>query len=134
MPVRWSRCSAPTTTTTPAQYEAGCTQSPSYGDLTSPNAQPGVCVTYQAQVLQYDQNTGKNEMLVFISNDGSGLWSDEVELKLPDSVAAQGIVQNDVIQFWGTTAGEDTYKTQAGGSATDPVIKVAFATLISSGG
>jgi len=126
-----------TTTTsppqTPAQIEATCTASPSYGDLTSPNAQSGVCVTYQAQIFQYDSNTGKNEMLVDVTNDGYGDWSNTVELQIPDSIAAMNFVQNDVIQFWGPTAGSDTYSTSIGGSNTVPVVHVEYATLISTG-
>jgi len=123
----------PTTTTTqsPAQYEAGCTGSPPYGQLTSPNAPSGTCVTYQANVFQYDTNTGKNDMLVYVTNSGYGLWTNIVELKLPSSVAGQGFIQDDVIQFWGPTAGTETYSTNAGGHNTVPVINVAYAKLIS---
>jgi hypothetical protein len=124
-----------TTTTTPpespGQYEAACT-SPTYGALSSPNAQTGVCVTYQAQVFQYDSNTGANEMLVYVTNDGYGDWSDLVELILPQSVASQNFIENDVIQFWGPTTTPDTYTTENNGTNTIPAVNVKYATLITA--
>jgi len=119
-----------TTTTSPSQFEASCTNSPAYGALSSPNAQIGVCVTYQAQVFQYDSRTGTTEMLVDVTNDGYGVYTDTVELQLPQSVVSQNFIQNDVIQFWGTTAAADTYQTASGGSNTVPVVDVMYATLI----
>lgn len=128
-----------TTTTTappesPAQYEAACTAAPAYGQLTSPNAQTGLCVTFEAQVFQYDSRTGTTEMLVDVTNDGFGLWTDAVELKLPQSVVSQNFIQNDVLRFWGTTAAADTYQTASGGSNTVPVVDVKYATLVSAAG
>lgn len=125
---------APTTTTSPAQYEASCTGSPSYGQLDSPNAPNGQCVTYQAKVFQYDTTTGANVMLVDVTNDGYGLWTDVVQLNIPDSVASENLVENDIIQIWGTTDGSNSYQTRAGGSNTVPVVDVQYATLVSSGG
>jgi hypothetical protein len=121
-----------TTTTSPAQYEAACTNAPTYGALASPNAQTGTCVTFEAQIFQYDTRTGTTEMLVDVTNDGYGLWTDTVELQLPQSVVSQNFIENDVIRFWGTTAAADTYQTASGGSNTVPVVDVKYATLVST--
>ncbi|MGH9044105.1 MAG: hypothetical protein ACRDVP_04585 [Acidimicrobiales bacterium] len=115
----------------PPQYEAMCTASPNYGTLSSPNTLPGACVTYQAQVFQYDANTGANSMLVYVTNDGDGFWSNLVQLLLPPSAAAQNFVENDIIQFWGPTGTPDTYDTSIGGSNTVPSVNVQFANLVS---
>jgi len=117
---------------TPAQYEASCTNSPAYGALSSPNAAQGTCVNYQAQVFQYDSNTGSTEMLVDVTNDGYGFWSNVVELQLPPSAVAQNFIENDVIQFWGITTGTDTYTTKIGGTDTVPVVDVKYATLVTA--
>jgi hypothetical protein len=133
-----STTTASTTTTTtvppesPAQYEAACTNTPVYGQLTSPTAQTGLCVTYQAEVFQYDTNTGPTEMLVDVTNDGYGLWTDVVELLLPQSAVSQNLIQNDVIQFWGTTTTPDTYQTESGGTNTVPAVAVKYVTLVSA--
>jgi hypothetical protein len=126
-----------TTTTTappesPAQYEAACTNSPTYGALASPNAQIGVCVTSEAQVFQYDANTGTMEMLVDVTNDGYGDWSDLVKLTLPASVVSQNFIENDVIRFWGPTAAPYTYQTESSGSNTIPAVNVKYAVLVSA--
>lgn len=121
-----------TTTTSPGQYEAACTNSPEYGALTSPNAQTGVCVTYEAQVFQYDANTGTTEMLVEVTNDGYGVWQDLVELTLPQSVVSQNFIENDVIRFWGVTTTPDTYTTENNGTNTIPAVNVKYATLVSA--
>ena len=81
-------------------------------------------------MFQYDSRTGTTEMLVDVTNDGYGVYTDTVELQLPQSVVSQNFIQNDVIQFWGTTAAADTYQTASGGSNTVPVVDVMYATLI----
>jgi hypothetical protein len=133
--VKAAEVPATTTTTTPpespAQYEAAC-PSPTYGALSSPNAQQGMCVTYQAQIFQYDSNTGTTTMLVDVSNDGYGDWSDLVQLILPQSVVAQNFIENDVIQFWGPTTTPDTYTTENNGTNTIPAVDVKYATLITA--
>ena len=94
----------------------------------------GTCVTGQAQIFQFDSNTGPSAMLVEVTNDGYGLWSDNVELLLPNAAAGQSLVQNDVVQFWGTITAPDTYTTQSGGTDTIPAINVEYITLVSSAG
>jgi hypothetical protein len=128
--------SPPTTTTvpqeSPGQYEAACTAAPPYGALASPTAQTGVCVTYQAQVFQYDANTGTTEMLVYVTNDGDSIWQDLVKLSLPQSVVSQDFIENDVIQFWGATAAPYSYTTEQNGTNTIPAVNVKYATLVSA--
>lgn len=104
-----------------------------YGEMVSPNAAQGTCLTGQAHVFQYDSNTGATTMLIDVTNDGYGFWSDAVELRLPNAAAGQGIVQNDIIQYWGPLSGTDTYSTKIGGSNTVPVINAMYVTLVSSG-
>ena len=106
----------------------------SYGQLSSPNVVLGTCVTSQAQIFQFDSITGPSAMLVAVTNDGYGLWSDHVELLLHNAAAGQSLVENDVVQFWGTIASPDTYTTQQGGTDTIPAIKVKYITLISAAG
>ena len=117
---------------TPAQYKAGCTTSMSYGQLSSPNVVQGTCVTGQAQIFQYDSNTGPSMMLVDVTNSGYGYWSDHVELLLPNATVGQSLIENDVVQFWGQITAPDTYTTESGGTDTIPAINVQYVTLVSS--
>lgn len=77
----------PTTTTTmsAAQYQASCTTTMTFGQLSSPNAPQGTCITGQAQVFQFDSNTGPTSMLIDVTNDGCGDWYNVVELQLPNA-------------------------------------------------
>jgi len=72
-------------------------------------------------------------MLVDVTNDNYGFWSDVVELQLPNAAAGQSLVDNDVIQYWGPLSGTDSYTTTLGGTNTVPVIAAKYVTLVSSG-
>ena len=124
----------PTTTTTLSQaaYEASCTNQMTYGQLVSPNVTQGICITGQAQIFQYDSVTGSSDMLVDVTNDGYGLWTDIVELQLPATGLPPGLVENDVIQFWGPISGTNSYTTTGGGNNTVPVVDAQDVTLVSA--
>ncbi len=119
------------TTLSPAQFEATCTTTMTFGQMSSPDAPQGTCITGQAQVFQFDSNTGPTSMLIDVTNDGYGFWSDAVELELPSAAVGEGIVENDVIEYWGTLSGTDTYQTTAGGTNTVPVIHAAYVDVVS---
>jgi hypothetical protein len=121
-----------TTTTSPQAYKAACPTMPYAQLVKDPDAIKGQCVTYQGQVFQYDSNTGLQDMLVAVDNDGYGDYSDNVEVKLPTAAMGNGIYENDIVQFWGPITGTDTYQAQNNDEITVPVVKAEYLTLISS--
>lgn len=117
---------------TQAQYEAQCTASPGYSKLSNKKTANGTCVTYQAEVFQYDVRTGFAVMLAAVTEHSAGHWGNIVDLQLPVSVVSQKFVEGDVIRFWGVTAGTHTYRTVAHTHKTVPVVNVAYASFVQS--
>ena len=97
-----------------------------------PTGLAGQCITYQAQVFQYDSWTGLTTMLVNVTNP-YGYWEDTVQVDLPSASLGANIVQNDIVQFWGPVIGASTYDTATGGSNTVPEVQARYLTLTSSG-
>ena len=95
---------------------------PSYGVLVK--GQYGTCVHYTAQVYQFDTVTGNKGLLVAITNDGFGVWTDLVWLNLASASLGTTITDNDVVYLVGRLEGTYTYTTQLGGTNTVPVIDV----------
>ena len=125
----------PTTTTTslPADvYKAACQTMPYANFVKDPASMAGQCITYQAQVFQYDSRTGLTTMLVDVTNN-DGYWADTVQVDLPSASLGANVVQNDIVQFWGPIVGASTYDTATGGSNTVPEVQAQYLTLISSG-
>lgn len=113
-------------------YKASCTLHPAYRRLAGGTALRGRCVRYKAQVFQYNRTTGRQRMLVDVTNTGHGIWDTVVEVELPAAVGGRAIYQDDVVEFWGTVAGTAKAKTQFGGAMTVPVVQARYLTLISS--
>jgi hypothetical protein len=83
-------------------------------------------------VFQYDTNTGLSSMLVDVNNEGYGVWDGTVKLNLANNRLGNNVYQQDIVEFWGTVQGSDTYTTEIGGTNTVPVIEVQYMTLVSS--
>ena len=106
-----------------------------YNELVrDPSAIAGTRITYEAQVFQYDTNTGLKSMLVYVDNLGGGVWDGLVWVKLPSSAIAHDVYQQDIVRFWGAVSGSYTYTTQAGGTDTVPTVSVRYISLVSSAG
>lgn len=119
-----------TRTQSEAAYKATA-QNMSYPQLVKdPSSLQGTVLSYKAQVFQYDSRTTTSHMIVSVTDDGYGFWSDNVFLDLNPSIAAS-ITQKDVIQFWGSVVGAYSYQTAMGGQNTVPEIKVMYMNLIS---
>ena len=115
-----------------ATYEARATTM-SYAALTKdPAALKGRVVTFHAQVFQYDTNTGTKHFLASVTNDGYGVWTDNVWADVNPEVAAH-VCDNTVIQFWGSVVGAYTYTTTNNGNATVPEIRIKYLTVLSHG-
>ena len=83
----------------------------------------GTCVHYAAQVFQFDSVTGTKSMLVYITNDGDGVWDDLVWVNLSSASLGSSIYENDIVYLVGRLDGTYTY-TSTLSTNTVPVIDV----------
>lgn len=93
----------------------------------------GTCVHYTAQVFQFDTVTGPKAMLVAITNEGYGVWTDLVWVNLATTSLGRAIYENDIVYLVGRLDGTTTYTTSLGGTNTVPVIDVTQLRRANSG-
>jgi hypothetical protein len=95
-----------------------------------PASLKGTCVSYEAQVFQFDSNTGPTQMLVAITNEGLGIWDNVVEVELAKASVGADVYENDIIRFVGRIAGFDDYTTSLGGTNTVPAVDATQIELV----
>lgn len=94
-----------------------------------PNALIGETVNYRGQVFQYDSVTSTAAMLVSVTDEDFGFWTDNVLVTLDPALGAN-IDNDDIIDVWGTVTGAQTYETAIGGSNTVPTVDARYMTLV----
>ncbi len=94
-----------------------------------PNALIGETVNYRAEVFQYDSVTSTAAMLVSVTDEDFGFWTDNVLVTLDPALGAN-IDNDDIIDIWGTVTGAQTYETAIGGSNTVPTVDARYMTLV----
>jgi hypothetical protein len=107
-----------------AEYEATATTIP-YADLLKDSGPyVGRVVSFRGQVLQIQQD-GNNGgiMLLSVTDDGYGVWTDNVWVDYDHSTPAN---ENDIITVYGTVTGTKSYDTQAGGSTYVPEMHARY--------
>jgi multidrug efflux pump subunit AcrA (membrane-fusion protein) len=108
-----------------AQAEAdfkGSATSISYGALLKDSSPfVGKHVSFRGQILQIQQD-GSNGgiMLLSVTDQGYGLWTDNVWVDYNNSTSAN---ENDVITVYGTITGTKSYDTQNGGNTYVPQMR-----------
>lgn len=110
---------------TPKDIWATCTSSdpiPAYAALVK--GMHGTCVHTTAQVFQFDTVTGNTHMLVYITNEGSGIWDNLVWVTLAKASLGTSIYQNNVVYLVGRLDGTYTYTTNLMGTNTVPALDV----------
>lgn len=106
-------------------------QSIPYDELKKdPDARSGSVVTYKGEVFQYDSRTTTASMIISVTSEGYGFWSDEMHLLLNPALGAN-VDEKDIIQVWGRVTGSYTYETAMGGSNTVPQVLIEYLTVIS---
>jgi hypothetical protein len=84
----------------------------------------GEIVTYTGQIFQIHEEGGEGGwMLVSVTNDGYGFWSDEVYVSFAGHV--QG-AEKDTVTFWGKVTGTKEYETKIGGNNEVPEIEAKY--------
>lgn len=82
----------------------------------------GEKVVYTGQIFQIQEEFGSAVILLSVTDEGYGFWTDEIWVDAPEVDA----VEEDVITVYGTVAGGEEYETQIGGSNFVPKVKAKY--------
>ncbi len=110
---------------TPTNIWAPCTSSepiPPYAALVK--GMHSTCVHTTAQVFQFDTNTGNTHMLIEITNQGAGFWTNLVWVTLAKASLGTSIYQKNIVYLVGRLNGTYSYTTSLGGTNTVPAVAV----------
>jgi hypothetical protein len=116
-----------TRTLSPRAYKASAAAIPYNQLVKDPAALAGRVVTYTGQVFQYDTNTTTSNMILAVTDDGYGYWSNNVWLDV-DPATTANVCKDTVVRFWGTVVGAYSYTTTSNGTLTIPEIHVQYIT------
>jgi hypothetical protein len=114
----------------PTAYKGSAASIPYNQLIKDPASMTGRVVSYTGQVFQYDSATTTSHLIVSVSNQGYGYWTDNMWIDL-DPATGANVYKDTVIQFWGTVSGAYTYETTSNGHLTIPEIDVRYITVIS---
>jgi|GEM_PF-2954949 len=90
--------------------------------IKNPSRYIGEPVVYTGQIFQIQEGYGENFMLLSVTDEGYGFWTDEVWVDGAHTNAAE----EDIITVYGTVTGAESYETQIGGSNFVPRIKAKY--------
>src|SRR6202035_1212453 len=79
-------------------------------------------VSLDGEVFQYDTKTGRNELLLSVTNGGYGFWSDNVLVDLPDSSVADNVFNKTLVHVVAVVRGTYTYKNALNADVTVPEV------------
>jgi hypothetical protein len=133
-----SPTSTPAPTATPTSAPDGASYKASAAAISypllskDPAALAGTVVTYEAQVFQYDTATTTSHFIASVTDDGYGVWTDNVWVDVQPSIAQQ-VCTGTILTFWGVVVGPHTYTTTLNGSVTIPEINVKYISVVSNG-
>ena len=91
--------------------------------IKDPESYAGQKVAYQGQIFQIQQSGGAGVMLLSVTDEGYGLWTDEIWVNYHQSVKS---AKDDIITVYGTVTGTKTYDTQIGGTRYVPQIDAKY--------
>lgn len=95
-----------------------------YGQLIkNPSAYKGEKVVYTGQVLQIQEEGGFGFMLLSVTDEGYGFWTNNIWVEFEQRT---GIAEEDIITVYGTIIGSEEYETQAGGSTYVPKMRAKY--------
>jgi hypothetical protein len=81
-------------------------------------------ILLEGQILQIQQDdSGGGIMLLSVTDEGDGIWTDNVWIDYSTSVP---YVENDIINVCGTVTGTKTYTTQEGGQTYVPEVRAKY--------
>jgi len=91
--------------------------------IKNPNAYKGEKVVYTGQVFQIQEEGGFGVMLLSVTDEGYGFWTDNIWVEFDEPTEA---AEEDIVTVYGTIAGSEEYETQIGGSTYVPRMKAKY--------
>ena len=91
--------------------------------IKSPSSYIGDKVVYTGQIFQIQEGYGHGFMMLSVTNEGYGFWTDEIWVDYSGHIQS---AENDQVTVYGTVQGAKTYSTQIGGRRTLPRIKMQY--------
>lgn len=91
--------------------------------IKNPEAYTGEKVVYTGQILQIQEEAGFGFMLLSVTDEGYGFWTDNIWV---DFFQPIGAAEEDVITVYGKLTGSEEYETQIGGSTYVPKMNAKY--------
>lgn len=83
----------------------------------------GQKVAYHGQIFQIQESGGQGVMLLSVTDEGYGFWTDHIWVNYNHHVNG---AENDMVTVYGTVVGTRSYDTQAGGTTYVPEIDAKY--------
>lgn len=83
----------------------------------------GTKVKYTGQIFQIQEDYGSTVILLAVTDEGYGLWTDNVWVNYPGEISS---AEEDIITVYGTVTGSQTYETQIGGETYVPRVRARY--------
>jgi predicted nucleic acid-binding Zn-ribbon protein len=91
--------------------------------IKNPNAYKGEMVVYTGQVFQIQEEGGFGVMLLSVTDEGYGFWTDNIWVEFDEPTEA---AEEDIVTVYGKITGSEEYETQIGGSTYVPRMKAKY--------
>lgn len=105
------------------RWMASATSIP-FGQLDkNPDRYSGDRVMYRGQIFQIQEDFGSTMILLSVTDEGYGFWTDEIMVTYDGTTEA---VEDDIVTIYGTVEGSETYETRIGGENTVAKIKAKY--------
>ena len=89
----------------------------------NPDRYKGKKVVYRGQIFQIQEDYGSTWLLLSVTDEGYGFWSDNVWVEFDGTIKG---AEEDVITVYGTITGSESYETQIGGETYVPKLKARY--------
>ena len=112
----------------PEQYKAECIDV-SYDNLArKPDEYEGQMVKFRGKIMQVvkDSDSSTSEYLISVTEGDYGLWDDNVFVKLSPDNKDGKFLEDDIVTFYGKSAGEYKYTSILGQSISIPCVKAPY--------
>lgn len=91
--------------------------------IKNPDAYKGEKVVYTGQVLQIQEYGGLGFMLLSVTDEGYGFWTDNIWVDFEEHTE---VAEEDIITVYGKITGSEEYETQIGGSTYVPKMRAKY--------